>query len=180
MLFLPASYTLLICAGPSQEHLCTACTQGPVWCGRPLSLLILYSTQAGNEKKENIPDTLFFFKAQYMNSVRWLNSTPLCMTCLPSCTLHCVFLTEYVCVHTDGKWNDNSSYFHPGCHFPSFHNDGWLGSKLNVSLQTCYTHSSVPNGAEFTETNSMWTFFTGARMYSVWKIIKTAWIRILI
>ena len=42
-MYLPASHTLLLRAGLSQKPLCTACTWGPVCCGRPQPLLLLCS-----------------------------------------------------------------------------------------------------------------------------------------
>lgn len=61
------------------------------------------------------------------------NSTSLLVTLL-AFLRSVICNSEWIClsVHADGNWKDNSSYFHPCCHFPVFlfSKDDWLSSKL--------------------------------------------------
>lgn len=67
-----------------------------------------------------------------------VSSVFICMPALPAFITHSN-PNDSVCLHvrTDGRWNDNSSYFHPGPRFPSF-SRWWhkCGCKLDHSQQT--------------------------------------------
>lgn len=103
-----------------------------------------------------------FSSAGTVEGSRNVSSVFICMPALPPFITHSN-LNDSVCLHVraDGRWNDNSSYFHPGRHFSLvfFNNDGrnvapnllnrhWWGN----SLCARFSHrSSPPHRADFTE-----------------------------